>query len=208
VAAARSPPSSRRHPERPAQRSAPLPLPSPTRCHMAASGGEQPPCRDCPSGHCRSEATCELDPTAILVQGAPGSPKIGDKVHRMTFGERFAETSVTGALTRAAVAWVLITPAVAAAKVWWSGTAPPVRLPRRRHHLHGCRGAVPSQPPSAASDLTVHRAGVPTDPSEWVLRSLAALPSRLDATPARRTSVHLRSPFTKTGHSRQAYRDP
>jgi hypothetical protein len=41
----------------------------------------------------------------------------------MSFGERFAETSVTGALTRAAVAWVLITPAVAAAKIWWSGTA-------------------------------------------------------------------------------------
>ena len=41
----------------------------------------------------------------------------------MGFAERFAETSVTGALTRAAVAWVLITPAVAAAKIWWSGTA-------------------------------------------------------------------------------------
>jgi hypothetical protein len=39
------------------------------------------------------------------------------------FGDRFAETSVKGALTRAAVAWVLITPAVAAAKVWWSGAA-------------------------------------------------------------------------------------
>jgi hypothetical protein len=41
----------------------------------------------------------------------------------MAFGARFAETSVKGALTRAAVAWVLITPAVAAAKIWWSGTA-------------------------------------------------------------------------------------
>jgi hypothetical protein len=41
----------------------------------------------------------------------------------MTFGERFAETSVRGAMTRAAVAWVLITPPVAAAKIWWSGTA-------------------------------------------------------------------------------------
>jgi membrane protein YdbS with pleckstrin-like domain len=41
----------------------------------------------------------------------------------MRFAERFAETSVMGALTRAAVAWVLITPAVAAAKIWWSGTA-------------------------------------------------------------------------------------
>jgi membrane protein YdbS with pleckstrin-like domain len=41
----------------------------------------------------------------------------------MAFGARFAETSVKGALTRAAVAWVFITPAVAAAKTWWSGTA-------------------------------------------------------------------------------------
>lgn len=41
----------------------------------------------------------------------------------MGFAETFAETSVKGALTRAAVAWVLITPAVAAAKIWWSGTA-------------------------------------------------------------------------------------
>jgi hypothetical protein len=41
----------------------------------------------------------------------------------MGFGDTFAETSVKGALTRAAVAWVLITPAVAAAKIWWSGTA-------------------------------------------------------------------------------------
>jgi len=41
----------------------------------------------------------------------------------MAFAERFAETSVKGALTRAAVAWVLVTPAVAAAKIWWSGTA-------------------------------------------------------------------------------------
>jgi hypothetical protein len=41
----------------------------------------------------------------------------------MGFAERFAETSVKGALTRAAVAWVLITPAVAAAKIWWSGSA-------------------------------------------------------------------------------------
>jgi hypothetical protein len=64
----------------------------------------------------------------------------------MAFGERFAETSVKGALTRAAVAWVLITPAVAAAKIWWSGTAAVVvflvgvpiyivvAVPYRRHH--------------------------------------------------------------------------
>jgi hypothetical protein len=39
------------------------------------------------------------------------------------FADRFAETSPKGALTRAAVAWILITPAVAAAKIWWSGTA-------------------------------------------------------------------------------------
>jgi hypothetical protein len=41
----------------------------------------------------------------------------------MAFGEVFAETSAKGALTRAGVAWVLITPAVAATKIWWSGTA-------------------------------------------------------------------------------------
>lgn len=41
----------------------------------------------------------------------------------MEFGEMFAQTSVRGALTRAAVAWVLVTPAVAAAKIWWSRTA-------------------------------------------------------------------------------------
>jgi hypothetical protein len=39
------------------------------------------------------------------------------------FAERFAETSLWGALIRASIAWVLITPAVAAAKIWWSGTA-------------------------------------------------------------------------------------
>jgi membrane protein YdbS with pleckstrin-like domain len=41
----------------------------------------------------------------------------------MTFGETFAQSSVKGALTRGAVSWVLITPAVAAAKLWWSGAA-------------------------------------------------------------------------------------
>lgn len=41
----------------------------------------------------------------------------------MTFGETFAESSVKGALTRGGVAWLLITPAVAAAKTWWSRTA-------------------------------------------------------------------------------------
>ena len=41
----------------------------------------------------------------------------------MSFGERFSETSVKGALIRASIAWVLITPAVAAAKIWWSGAA-------------------------------------------------------------------------------------
>jgi ABC-type enterochelin transport system permease subunit len=41
----------------------------------------------------------------------------------MALRERFAETSLLGALTRAGLAWVLITPAVAAAKIWWSGTA-------------------------------------------------------------------------------------
>jgi membrane protein YdbS with pleckstrin-like domain len=41
----------------------------------------------------------------------------------MTLGETFAQTSLRGAVLRATVAWVLITPAVAAAKIWWSGTA-------------------------------------------------------------------------------------
>ena len=44
-------------------------------------------------------------------------------VQQMEFGEMFAQRSVKGALTSAAVAWVLITPVVAAAKIWWSGTA-------------------------------------------------------------------------------------
>jgi hypothetical protein len=46
----------------------------------------------------------------------------------MGFAERFAEASVKGALTRAAVAWVLITPAIAAAKIWWSAAAAVVVL--------------------------------------------------------------------------------
>jgi hypothetical protein len=41
----------------------------------------------------------------------------------MTFGETFAERSLKGAVTRGGVAWVLITPGVAAAKTWWSPTA-------------------------------------------------------------------------------------
>lgn len=41
----------------------------------------------------------------------------------MAFGETCAETTVKGALTRAAVAWVLVAPAIAAVKIWWSGTA-------------------------------------------------------------------------------------
>lgn len=41
----------------------------------------------------------------------------------MTFGDTFAQMSVKGACTRAAIAWLLITPAVAAAKIWWSETA-------------------------------------------------------------------------------------
>lgn len=39
------------------------------------------------------------------------------------FADRFAEMSVKGALIRAALAWVLITPAIAAARIWWSVTA-------------------------------------------------------------------------------------
>jgi hypothetical protein len=41
----------------------------------------------------------------------------------VTFEETLAQTSIKGALTRAAVARVLITPALAAAKIWWSGSA-------------------------------------------------------------------------------------
>jgi hypothetical protein len=41
----------------------------------------------------------------------------------MRFGETFAARSVKGALTRAAVAWILITPAVVAAKIWGSAGA-------------------------------------------------------------------------------------
>ncbi|HEX4563165.1 MAG TPA: hypothetical protein VH115_01820 [Solirubrobacteraceae bacterium] len=41
----------------------------------------------------------------------------------MRLAARLAETSTTGALVRASIAWLLITPAVAAAKIWWSGTA-------------------------------------------------------------------------------------
>jgi integral membrane sensor domain MASE1 len=41
----------------------------------------------------------------------------------MSFADRFASRSATGALTRGAVACVLITPMVAAAKLWWSGPA-------------------------------------------------------------------------------------
>jgi hypothetical protein len=41
----------------------------------------------------------------------------------MTFGDLFAENSFRGALLRAAIAWAIITPAVAIAKILWSGTA-------------------------------------------------------------------------------------
>ncbi len=41
----------------------------------------------------------------------------------MTFGERFASRNVTGMVTRAGLAWLIITPAVAAAKIWWSPAA-------------------------------------------------------------------------------------
>ncbi len=41
----------------------------------------------------------------------------------MTFGERFAARNTTGMVTRAGVAWLIITPAVAAAKIWWSPAA-------------------------------------------------------------------------------------
>ncbi len=41
----------------------------------------------------------------------------------MTFGERFASQNATGMVTRAGLAWLIITPAVAAAKIWWSPAA-------------------------------------------------------------------------------------
>ena len=41
----------------------------------------------------------------------------------MTFGERFAARNATGMVTRAGLAWLIITPAVAAAKSWWSPAA-------------------------------------------------------------------------------------
>jgi hypothetical protein len=52
-----------------------------------------------------------------------GSFKLGARVGPMVLGELFAQRNVKGALTRAGIAWVLITPAVAAAKIWWSGRA-------------------------------------------------------------------------------------
>ena len=41
----------------------------------------------------------------------------------MSLGDTFAESSTKGLLTRGALAWLLVTPAVAAAKIWWSGVA-------------------------------------------------------------------------------------
>ncbi len=41
----------------------------------------------------------------------------------MSFGDTFASSSTKGYLTRAGLAWILITPAVAAAKIWWSTVA-------------------------------------------------------------------------------------
>jgi heme/copper-type cytochrome/quinol oxidase subunit 2 len=77
----------------------------------------------------------------------------------MAFAKRFAETSLTGALIRAALAWVLITPAVAAAKIWWSGAAAVVVFVvgvtiyiavamryRRRHRPRGDHGPGTSTP--------------------------------------------------------------
>jgi hypothetical protein len=40
-----------------------------------------------------------------------------------TFADRFAESSPRGALTRAGLAWVLITPVVVVAKIWLSPAA-------------------------------------------------------------------------------------
>lgn len=41
----------------------------------------------------------------------------------MTFGERFASRNAAGMVTRAGLAWLIITPAVVAAKIWWSPAA-------------------------------------------------------------------------------------
>jgi xanthine/uracil permease len=41
----------------------------------------------------------------------------------MGFGDRFAGRNATGMLIRGGVAFVLITPMVAAAKAWWSALA-------------------------------------------------------------------------------------
>jgi hypothetical protein len=90
----------------------------------------------------------------------------------MVFGERFEENSLNGALTTAAVAWVLITRTVAAAKIGWSGTAAlavflgglaiyiVVTVRYRRRH----------RPPPAALPST---ASASACPSERLLRRLA-----------------------------------
>jgi hypothetical protein len=41
----------------------------------------------------------------------------------MSVGDTFASRGARGYLMRAGLAWVLVTPAVAAAKIWWSGAA-------------------------------------------------------------------------------------
>jgi len=41
----------------------------------------------------------------------------------MSASSTFASSSTKGYLMRAGLAWILITPAVAAAKVWWSAAA-------------------------------------------------------------------------------------
>ena len=41
----------------------------------------------------------------------------------MRFGDHFAARSTSGALTRGALAFVLITPLVVVVRIWWSGTA-------------------------------------------------------------------------------------
>jgi len=41
----------------------------------------------------------------------------------MSFGHIFVSRSAKGYLMRAGLAWIVITPAVAAAKLWWSSVA-------------------------------------------------------------------------------------
>lgn len=66
----------------------------------------------------RSQVDQQPTPPASWRGGSPQA-----YILPMTFRDRFTARSVTGALVRAGVACVSITPVVAVAKVWWSGPA-------------------------------------------------------------------------------------